>query len=98
MNDLLTTREQTELNREHDVMAAALSVMLPGAGHFYKAQYGAGLAILLIGLPFSLWMGILLSLATLGLGLLLPVAFWAMVATSAYFAEDRRKHHIANVL
>jgi TM2 domain-containing membrane protein YozV len=90
-------RARIELDREHNVMAAALSLVLPGLGHIYKARYGTGLAILLLGVPLSLWVGVLLSLATLGLGLMIPVCFWAMVSFCAFYSEDRRKHHVMNV-
>lgn len=87
-----------ELDREHNVVAAALSLAIPGLGHMYKARYGTGLAIMLLGAPLSLWVGVLLSLATLGLGLIIPVLFWAMTAVCAYDTEDRRVHHPLNVL
>ena len=87
-----------EMDREHNVVAAALSILLPGMGHAYKGRYGAGLAILLLGAPLSLWVGVLLSLATLGLGLIIPVCFWAMTAVSAYYTKDHRIHHPLNLL
>jgi TM2 domain-containing membrane protein YozV len=87
-----------EQDREHNVVAAALSVALPGMGHIYKGRYGTGIAILLLGAPLSLWVGVLLSLATLGLGLFIPVFYWAMTAVSAYYAEDHRAHHAFNVI
>ncbi len=92
------TAAQAEMTREHDVMAAASSVLLPGLGHIYKGHYAAGAAILLMGAPLSLWVGVLLSLATLGVGLLIPILFWASVAVCAYYAPDNRKHHPFNVL
>ena len=87
-----------ELDREHNVIAAALRALLPGMGHAYKGHYGEPLAILLLGVPLSLWVGVLLSLATLGLGMLIPVFFWATVALSAYYADDHRAHHPLNLL
>ena len=98
MNHPSETQVRIEMAREHDVVAAALSMALPGMGHMYKGCYGAGLAILLLGAPLSLWVGVLLSLATMGLGLIVPVFFWAMAAVCAYFAEDRRAHHPLNLL
>lgn len=88
---------RTEMEREHNVVAAALSCILPGLGHMYKGRLGTGLLILLLGAPMALWSGILLSLATLGFGLLIPILFWAMTAVCAYFAEDHREHHAFNV-
>jgi len=86
-----------EMDREHNVVAAALSAVLPGLGHMYKGHYGAGLGILLLGAPLSLWVGVLLSLATLGLGLIIPICFWAMVGVCAYYCEDLRTRHPLNV-
>lgn len=92
------TDARIEMDREHNVVAASLSLALPGLGHIYKARYGTGLGILLLGAPLSLWVGVLLSLATLGLGLMIPVFFWAMTAVCAYYTEDHRAHHPLNVL
>jgi TM2 domain-containing membrane protein YozV len=86
------------MDREHNVVAAALSLALPGLGHVYKGRLGTGLAVLLLGAPLSLWAGIMLSLATLGLGLLLPVFYWATAAVCAYYTEDHRAHHPFNLL
>jgi len=80
------------LKRDRDILAAVFSIV-PGAGHIFKGHYAAGLAILLLGVPVALWVGILLSLATAGVGLLIPLAAWAIVVMSAYYASDHRKHH-----
>ena len=97
MQNPCETQVRLEMDREHNVVAAALSLVLPGLGHMYKGHYGAGFGILLMGAPLSLWVGILLSLATLGLGLIIPVCFWAMTGVCAYYSEDRRAHHPLNV-
>ena len=89
---------RTELDREHNVLAAALSMALPGMGHAYKGRYGTAAAILLLGAPLSLWVGVILSLATLGLGMVIPLLYWAVVAVSAYYTEDHRSHHPLNLL
>ena len=89
---------KAEMVREHNVVAAASSLVIPGLGHIYKGQYLPGVVILLLGAPLAVWAGVLLSLATLGVGLLIPVAYWATVAVSAYYAEDRRKHHPFNIM
>jgi hypothetical protein len=86
------------MNREHNVVAAVSSLVLPGLGHIYKGHLRDGLTILLLGAPLALWVGVLLSLATLGLGLIVPVFFWAMTAVGAYYLEDRRAHHPLNLL
>ncbi len=98
MSEDSTPEARIEIRRERNVMAAAVSLLLPGLGHIYKGRYLTGAAILLLGAPTAVWMGVLLSLATLGLGLLIPVIFWAMTAVSAYYAEDRRAHHPMNIL
>lgn len=77
--------------RDVNVVAAALSV-IPGLGHLYKGRYLAGLAILLIGVPLGVWCGILLTLATAGIGLLFPIFCWVMVGVDAYFEADRRRN------
>jgi TM2 domain-containing membrane protein YozV len=97
MYHVYTSEVKAEMDREHNVVAAALSLALPGLGHMYKGRYGTGLGIMLLGAPLSLWIGVLLSLATLGLGLLIPVFFWAMTAICAYYTEDHRAHHPLNV-
>jgi hypothetical protein len=98
MNHLSVTQVRLEQDREHNVVAAASSLVLPGLGHIYKGRYGAGLVILLLGVPLSLWVGVLLSLATFGLGMIVPIFFWAMAAVCAYYSEDRRAHHPLNLL
>jgi TM2 domain-containing membrane protein YozV len=90
--------EKTALARDRNIMAAALSLFIPGMGHLYKAHYGAGVTLILLGIPFAIWVGILLSLATAGIGLLFPVMFWLGVAVDAYLEEDWRTRHVMEVL
>ena len=54
-----------------------------------------GLWLLLMGLgaPLTLWMGMLLALATAGVGLILPLIGWGIVAIDAFYEDDRRKVH-----
>jgi hypothetical protein len=40
------------------------------------------------------FIGIILSLATAGLGLLFPVLCWVALAWDAYNEKDRRRHHL----
>jgi hypothetical protein len=47
-----------------------------------------------LGMPFAIWIGIILSLATAGLGLLLPILCWVALAWNAYNEKDRRRHHL----
>ena len=75
-----------------NVIAATLTI-LPGLGHIYKGQIAAGLLWMLLGMPVVLWMGILLSLATAGAGLLLPLGCWVALAVDAYCERDLRHHH-----
>ncbi|HEX4085674.1 MAG TPA: hypothetical protein VHY22_12230 [Chthoniobacteraceae bacterium] len=98
MNQHSQIEAKAEMVREHNVLAAASSLVIPGLGHAYKGQYLAGAVILLLGAPLAVWAGVLLSLATLGLGLLIPVGFWATVAVCAYYTDDRRKHHPFNIM
>lgn len=83
--------DECVLVRDRNVIAVALSIM-PGAGQFYKGHYAEAL-LLLFAMPIVIWTGLLLSLATVGLGLLLPIAFWAFIAVDAYYEDDWRKHH-----
>jgi len=93
-----TDRETLKiLRRDRNVIAAALSV-IPGLGHIYKGHTGEGLVILLLGVPLAFWVGILLSLATMGAGLLVPIAAWAVVVMDAYIEKDCRKHHWFGVM
>ncbi|HWB59773.1 MAG TPA: hypothetical protein VG733_09780 [Chthoniobacteraceae bacterium] len=87
----------SNLKRDRDVVAAALSVV-PGLGHIYKGYYAVGLAILVLGAPLMIWIGVLLSLATIGVGLITPAIAWGLVATDAYYRKNRRRHHWFGVL
>ena len=84
------------LKRDRDVLAAVFSI-IPGMGHIFKGHYAAGWTILVLGTPMAVWTGILLSLATAGVGLLVPLAAWAIVAMNAYYASDHRRHHWKDV-
>jgi len=88
---------EAELQRDRNVIAAALSI-IPGLGHVYKGHCAAGFTVILLVMPMMIWVGVLLSLATLGLGLLVPVAFWGFVGFDAYFEDDHRKHHLLYLL
>jgi TM2 domain-containing membrane protein YozV len=85
------------LVRDRNVIAAALSI-IPGAGQMYKGHFADGLILLLFGMPVALWAGILLSLATAGVGMVLPIAVWVWIAYEAFYEEDLRKHHWWGVL
>ena len=72
---------------------AAILTIVPGLGHIYKGHYTAGLGWMFLGTPIALWVGILFSLATAGLGLLFPIGCWAVLAIDAYYRKDLRRHH-----
>jgi hypothetical protein len=83
--------ETTDRNK----MAALLSV-IPGLGHLYKRHYTAGLTILIAGNALMVLAIFWLILPTLGLALiLLPAAWWAGIAASAYYAKDLHPQHPA---
>lgn len=74
-------------------MALFLSI-LPGLGQLYKGYTLMGIAIMVVGIPATIWAAALLFLATFGVGLLLIPIAWGIVAIHAFTAEDHRRHHI----
>ena len=76
-----------------NIIAAVLSSFVPGLGQIYKGHFAAGLLWLLVGMPLAIWIGILLSLATAGIGLVVPLVCWIGLAVDAYYEVDRRRHH-----
>ena len=91
MNTLSTPLTKEE-KHAHNEIAAVLSIV-PGLGHIYKGHYEMGLMWMFLGMPFTIWIGIILSLATAGLGLLFPILCWVALAYDAYNEKDRRHHH-----
>ena len=82
-----------------NVIAAVLSAIIPGLGQIYKGHFGPGFLWMLLGMPLAVWIGILLSLATAGIGLIIPVLCWVASAADAYYKVDRRRrrhHHLAD--
>ncbi|WP_193213000.1 hypothetical protein [Luteolibacter marinus] len=78
---------------DRNTIAALLSV-LPGAGHLYKHHYLAGAGILTVGNTLMVFVALWLSIATLGLSLILVPALWmAGVAYAAYYAPDHHGAH-----
>ena len=75
---------------------AALSSLIPGLGHIYKGHYSTGFEIMIIS-PFVIWSGLILGWATMGIGILVPVAYLIGVVVHAYTIEDKR-HHPAGLL
>jgi TM2 domain-containing membrane protein YozV len=85
------------IRRDRDIIAGLLSI-IPGLGQVYKGYYAEGILTLLLGVPLVLWIGILLSLATAGISMLIPFVCWVSVAMNAYLAKDIRKYHILGVI
>jgi TM2 domain-containing membrane protein YozV len=73
--------------------AAFLSIIVPGLGQIYKGHLMAGLVWLCLGMPIAVFIGILLGLATAGVGLIFPVLCWTALAVDAYYEKDLRIHH-----
>jgi hypothetical protein len=91
MNHAISPNE--DVIRAENKIAAMLSVLMPGLGQVYKGHFGEGFLWMFLGMPFALWAGILLGLATGGIGLLLPLVCWAALAVDAYYEKDQRRHH-----
>jgi len=89
----LSTPVSNEARHVHNEIAALLSI-IPGLGHIYKGHYEAGFLWMFLGMPFAIWIGIILSLATAGLGLFFPILCWVALAWNAYNEKDRRHHHL----
>ena len=68
--------------------------VFPGLGHFYKHHYLAGLGIMTADNVLMVFVALWLSIATLGLALLVVPAVWfAGIAGSAYYATDEHGMH-----
>jgi hypothetical protein len=89
MKELLDAWKQVDRNK----IAALLSV-IPGLGHLYKHHYIAGIGLMIAGNALMIFVSLWLSLATVGLSLVLIPAFWfGSVAASAYYATDEHGAH-----
>ena len=90
MKELIEAMRLVDRNK----LAAILSV-IPGVGHIYKHHYLSGIAILVAGNALMIFAALLLSLGTFGVSLLLvPVAYMAAVALTAYSMPDwHGRHH-----
>ena len=78
-----------------DLLAALLSIV-PGLGHIYKNDWTWGLGLMFFGAPMALWAGLLLTPATLGLGLLIPLGYIGFVIVHAYTLEDHSHHKLVH--
>jgi TM2 domain-containing membrane protein YozV len=92
MNGVLMAPSKEAVSAENKI-AMALSIFAPGLGQVYKGHVAEGLIWLFIGMPIAVWVGILLSLATAGVGLIVPIACWAGLVVDAYWEKDRRQTH-----
>lgn len=89
MKELFDAWKQVDRNK----VAALLSVF-PGLGHLYKHHYLAGLGIMTAGNAMMVFVTLWLSFATLGLALIVvPLAWFAGIAASAYYATDEHGKH-----
>lgn len=89
MKELIDAWKQVDRNK----VAALLSVF-PGLGHLYKHHYLAGLGIMTAGNVLMVFVALWLSFATLGLALIVvPAAWFAGIAYSAYSATDEHGMH-----
>jgi hypothetical protein len=80
---VVTTPFGKKSEHAQNVIAALLTIV-PGVGHSYKGSFEAGLLWMLIGMPIAVWVGILVGLATAGVGLLFPILCWVALAFDAY--------------
>lgn len=89
MKEILDAWRRVDRNK----VAIALSV-IPGMGHLYKHHYLAGFGILTVGNILVAFVSGLLAFGTLGVSLLvIPAAWVAGIAASAYMASDEHGHH-----
>lgn len=91
MKTTLTT-PSVEMVHAENIIAVWLSIV-PGLGHIYKGHEVAGLVWMIFGMPVAIFIGILLGLATAGIGLIFPIVCWVALALDAYYERDLRKHH-----
>ncbi len=73
---------------------AAMLTIVPGLGHIYKGHLAAGFVWMFLGMPLAIWIGILLGLATAGVGLVFPILCWVALGFDAYNEKNRRHHHL----
>jgi hypothetical protein len=89
MKEILDAWRRVDRNK----VAIALSV-IPGTGHLYKHHYLAGFGILVVGNVLVAFVSALLGFATIGLSMIvIPAAWVAGIAASAYMASDEHGQH-----
>lgn len=80
------------MTKSRNIMATSLSI-IPGMGHAYKGHYVLGLVLFLMSFV-AIWAGLILALATAGLGMIVPGGYVVGIMAHAYLVNDLRKHHI----
>lgn len=93
MNNQPPIRLNNDAISAENKWAAFLSIVLPGLGQIYKGHFEEGLLWLCLGMPIAIFVGILLGLATAGVGLIFPLVCWAALVVDAYYEKDLRVHH-----
>ena len=89
---MMTSETLQAMKRADRNKVALIASVIPGAGHILKGYKGLG-AALLAGNILMVFAAAWLSIATLGLSLLLvPLAWFAAVGASAYLIPDRTGH------
>ena len=89
MNEILEAWKRVDRNK-----VAAIMSVIPGLGHLYKHHYLAGFSILIAGNVLIGFVSVLMVLGTFGLSLILvPAAWLAGIAYSAYMASDEHGMH-----
>lgn len=89
MKEIINAWKQVDRNK----IAAILSI-IPGLGHLYKHHYRSGLGIMTAGNVLMAFVTLWLSIATLGMALIIVPAIWfAGVGYSAYCAADEHGMH-----
>jgi len=91
MNATSTPPSAEIVNAENRI--AALLSIVPGLGQIYKGHLASGFIWMFVGMPLAIWIGILLGLATAGIGLLVPIVCWVGLIFDAYNERDLRRHH-----
>jgi len=85
MNHIVDALKQADRNK-----LALLASVLPGLGHILKGYRWLGLSILILGNLLVIFTAAWLSLATVGLSIvILPPLWFVLIAASAFFAKDR---------
>ena len=89
----MTSLRDALRDADRNVLALVLSVV-PGLGHLFKQHFAWGLVILVAGNALMVFIAAWLSLATLGLSLIVvPILWFVCIGWSAYLLPDRRTHH-----